>query len=34
VIMFAPLGFMGFLRFIREKWFRKRPDMAITEDAA
>jgi branched-chain amino acid transport system permease protein len=34
VIMFFPLGFVGFLRFIREKWFRKRPDMAITEEAA
>jgi len=30
VIMFAPLGFVGILRFIREKWFRKRPDMATT----
>jgi branched-chain amino acid transport system permease protein len=34
VIMYAPLGFMGLLRYIKETWFRKRPDMTITEDAA
>jgi branched-chain amino acid transport system permease protein len=34
VIMYAPLGFVGFLRYIKETWLRKRPDMTIAEDAA
>ncbi|UCH23097.1 MAG: branched-chain amino acid ABC transporter permease [Deltaproteobacteria bacterium] len=34
VIMFAPLGFLGFLRYIKERWFGKRPDMTTTEDVA
>jgi branched-chain amino acid transport system permease protein len=31
VIMFAPLGFMGFLRFIKEKWFTKGSRKTVLE---
>jgi len=34
VIMYAPLGFVGLLRFIKEKWFGKESDKAAMEEAS
>jgi branched-chain amino acid transport system permease protein len=34
VIMFAPTGFAGFLRFIKEKWFRRSSDKTGMEEAS
>jgi branched-chain amino acid transport system permease protein len=31
VIMFAPMGFIGFLRFIKEKWFTKGSRKTVLE---
>ncbi len=33
VIMFAPMGFAGFLEFIKEKWFSRPSDKAVIEEA-
>jgi branched-chain amino acid transport system permease protein len=34
VIMYAPLGFVGLLKFIKEKWFGKESDKAAMEEAS
>jgi hypothetical protein len=34
VIMFAPTGFAGFLRFIKEKWFRRPSDKTAMEETS
>ena len=34
VIMFFPMGFIGFVRFVKEKWFGKESDKAAMEEAS
>ena len=34
VILFFPMGFMGLLKYLKEKWFTKRPGNGISEDNA
>jgi branched-chain amino acid transport system permease protein len=34
IIMFAPMGFMGFLSIIKEKWFRRPSDKTAMEETS
>ena len=34
VIMYAPMGFLGIIQILKEKWFGKMPEQAGTEEAS
>jgi branched-chain amino acid transport system permease protein len=34
VIMFAPMGFLGLMQILKEKWFGKKPQQIDVEEAS
>jgi branched-chain amino acid transport system permease protein len=34
VIMFAPMGFLGLMQILKEKWFGKKPQQVDVEEAS